>query len=82
MVVEMLTTKPPFWDCEPVAALFKIGAEGELDLRELIPNGMFLLWVRQQMQGIWALNLILAFRCFNTDVPLEAKTFLARCFKK
>lgn len=54
LVVEMLTTKPPFWDCEPVAALFKIGAEGELDLRELIPN----------------------------DVPLEAKTFLARCFKK
>jgi len=40
MMVEMFTTKPPFWDCEPVAALFKIGAEAELDLRELIPDGI------------------------------------------
>jgi serine/threonine protein kinase len=54
MMVEMFTTKPPFWDCEPVAALFKIGAEAELDLRELIPD----------------------------ELPAEAKTFMARCFKK
>lgn len=62
MMVEMFTTKPPFWDCEPVAALFKIGAEAELDLRELIPDGMLFLTLRHR-------------RCRGSGVSLYSLTF-------
>eukprot|EP00038_Savillea_parva_P027414 m.59481 g.59481 ORF g.59481 m.59481 type:complete len:719 (+) comp7892_c0_seq1:444-2600(+) len=38
LVVEMLTTNPPFWTFEPVTALFKIGqAKKPADLKEMIP---------------------------------------------
>eukprot|EP00052_Salpingoeca_macrocollata_P001579 m.26353 g.26353 ORF g.26353 m.26353 type:complete len:395 (+) comp11500_c0_seq1:347-1531(+) len=38
-VVEMLTTVPPFMDCEPMAALFRIGQEST-DTRDFIPQGL------------------------------------------
>eukprot|EP00039_Didymoeca_costata_P027438 m.18391 g.18391 ORF g.18391 m.18391 type:complete len:544 (-) comp6300_c0_seq2:155-1786(-) len=37
LVVEMLTTKPPFADCEPMAALFKIG-QADTDFSKIIPQ--------------------------------------------
>eukprot|EP00050_Salpingoeca_kvevrii_P006403 m.289155 g.289155 ORF g.289155 m.289155 type:complete len:583 (+) comp12085_c0_seq1:184-1932(+) len=37
-IVEMLTTLPPFADCEPMAALFKIG-QADTDFSECIPSG-------------------------------------------
>jgi hypothetical protein len=34
----MLTTNPPFWSCEPVTALFKIGqAKKAAELEQMIP---------------------------------------------
>jgi serine/threonine protein kinase len=37
-VIEMLTTKPPNSQCEPMAALFKIGSES-FDFTATIPPG-------------------------------------------
>ena len=35
----MLTTNPPFWNCEPVTALFKIGqAKKASELEQMIPS--------------------------------------------
>eukprot|EP00730_Choanoeca_flexa_P002335 TRINITY_DN11012_c0_g1_i1.p1 TRINITY_DN11012_c0_g1~~TRINITY_DN11012_c0_g1_i1.p1 ORF type:complete len:578 (+),score=94.74 TRINITY_DN11012_c0_g1_i1:353-2086(+) len=37
-VIEMLTTHPPLYDCEPMAALFKIGSPS-VDFTDYIPDG-------------------------------------------
>ena len=37
LVVEMFTKKPPFSDCEPIAAIFKIGQD-KTDFSQIIPS--------------------------------------------
>ena len=55
-VIEMLTTKPPNAQCEPMAALFKIGSES-FDFTTTIPEGTWALSCPRRPPRVCGLRL-------------------------